>query len=266
MHSRRYVDRSGALKSIQFGTTSLSDGDHHFFSSTANVQTTDFNILSLDFMSPVVCAVKVHASVGNIRYTYILSMLRGSSKWQIVQELSSTMDITTVPSGCLLTPILVPVPVPIDYEGLNDEEAITAIRNTAQTYLTANHVSDVTMMKTCMHPSTVLFSVDAATGQVMGRTATEYFSLMETRPGCTIEEVMKYDAVLKIDRVSRDTALATVTLGLPQFDGRLFTDQLFMLRCRGADGKRRWTIVNKSWTLHQAPKVTVIPPPPPLPN
>jgi len=54
----------------------------------------------------------------------------------------------------------------------------------------------------------------------------------------------------QVDRASRDAALATVTLGLPHLDGRLFTDQLFMLRVRGA-----WTIVSKTWTLHAAPVV-----------
>ena len=261
---RRYVDHAGTLKNIQFGKSPAGDDTH--FSGAATVSSSDFSLLSLDFMSPVVCAVKVQVSVGSMRYTNVLSLLRGPSTWQIVQELSSTMDLATVPSGCMLTPILVPVPVSSDFEGLSDEEAIQGIRNAAQTYLIANHVSDVALMKTCMDPSTVLFNVDAATSQITGRTAAEYFALMETRAGCTIEEVMQYDAVLKIDRISRDCAVATVTLGLPQLDGRLYTDQLFMLRCRGADGMRRWTIVNKSWTLHKAPNVHVIPPPPPLPN
>ena len=112
---RKFVNkRTGSLTALRYGE---HDESQHYSSNDEN---TDFTILSLDFISPVVCAVKVQVSVGETRYTNVISLLKTatsttttadqtpqeqpSSVWKIVQELSSSMDMSNVPSGCLLPP------------------------------------------------------------------------------------------------------------------------------------------------------------------
>ena len=73
---------------------------------------------------------------------------------------------------------------------------------------------------------------------------------------------MQYDRIVKVDRFAHDTALVTVTLGLPHLEGRLFTDHLYMVYIPAimqgqGQGQGQWKIVNKIWTLHQAPTVVL---------
>ena len=73
--------------------------------------------------------------------------------------------------------------------------------------------------------------------------------------------MLQYDRIVKVDRFANHMALVTVTLGLPHLDGRLFTDHLYMVYIPSVPGPEigqgQWKIVSKTWTLHQAPTVSL---------
>ena len=128
---RKFINQhTGTLTALKYGE---HDESQHY---TSNDENTDFTRLSLDFISPAVCAVKCQISVGTIRYTNMISLLKTasdqpseeqSSAWKIVQELSSSMVLSDTPSGCLLPPLSNPGDVnsnrrfgPQDVEEVND--------------------------------------------------------------------------------------------------------------------------------------------------
>jgi hypothetical protein len=136
----------------------------------------DLAVLSVDFLSPMVCAAKVQlfTDAPPRRVTALLSLLRacdeGSqpSSWTIVQEVSTTDDLSSSsPPGCLIPPAALAAD-----RASGRDDALGEIRRAAQTYLDANHLSDAALMRTCMDPSTVLFSVDPA-GKAQGRYVSD---------------------------------------------------------------------------------------------
>ena len=163
----------------------------------------DLAVLSVDFLSPSVCAAKVQLFTDSPlprRITVLLSLLREEGTWIIVQEVSTADDVETMlssPPGCLIQPAALAAD-----RSSGRDDALGDIRRAAQTYLDANHLSDTALMRTCMDPSTVLFSVDATSGKVQARTADEYFALMSTRAAATEPEVLQYDAQLKVGPTS----------------------------------------------------------------
>ena len=115
LSKRTFVNqRTGTLTALRYG----EHDESMLFSS--NDENMDFTILSLDFISPAVCAAKVQVSVGMTRYTNMIGLLKTATTtassdqlppqeqsyaWKIVHELSSSMDMTNIPSGCLLPPL-----------------------------------------------------------------------------------------------------------------------------------------------------------------
>jgi Putative lumazine-binding len=159
-------------------------------------------ILSVDFISDVVCAAKVRYQIGQIRCTSLLSILKSNSDnegWRIVSDVMVRADISNMPRGALFTP---GGSVALTGTGRLDEEDLSGIIRAAQSYIDGNHGSDVALMKSCMHPSTHLFSVDPTTGKISSRSCQEYFEMMTTRAPSFAPEVIQYDRIFKVRSLS----------------------------------------------------------------
>jgi hypothetical protein len=193
----------------------------------------DREVLTMEYISLDACAVKVRFSAGGRRYTNLLSLLRpntntgdatkgttsssngGSSSssseigsevpWCIVSIISSSMD-ESLPKGLLFQTEQQTVPdgnVPksanyLELSEKEDEEAFAGIIRAAHTYMKGNHASDADLMQTCMHPSTHLLSVDAATGAIADRPCQDYYKMMATRKPSFHPSVLQYDKIIRV--------------------------------------------------------------------
>ena len=182
-------------------------------------------IINIDVLHPNVAAMaQVQISLPPKRYTDFLSLLKIDGKWQIINKVFTSVDMTA----------------PAYLEEMPFVESHSEITDALTLYFYSLHLSDPELVTQVMHPSSGVYTSES--NDLYARDMKQFCESIAQRPPSTENRVTKYDKIISVTKSGPKTAMAKVQIGFPQV-GRLFTDHLSMLKVKG-----KWTIVSKTYT------------------
>jgi hypothetical protein len=114
-------------------------------------------------------------------------------------------------------------------------EPTTTIADVLQAYFDGLYTSDVTILARVFHPRAIYAT--ATSGDLLRYTMDEYFPIVAAREAPAARGEVRRDAILAIDVVGPDAALAKVECAIGD---RFFTDLLTLVHVDG-----RWQIIAK---------------------